>query len=480
MSKKYVTRRFRKLHKGRKGRKGYTTRKKMDGGEWRMPFFNKLRQFKNKIDDVPALKNAQDAYRNSSREDDTTRELILDQVRKICDAYESPGTSPHEKQFFSLKQFAMANNDDIKALIESSTSDKKTFYTTLLECLVKNPSSDLSVDVPTVDKQKLPLTRWGVLTLLGDFKSKINNVNKLKLYLDEYRRAGKEDPDKRSKTIVQVGVYITEQLQKNIGSTATDEGFDELRHFVLVDKDTSSHPLKTYLETTQNPIDKREFYKAVYNGMSQSQPVLNDSVRGAEVLSLALSKGEVLEGEGEEQQQQEGEEQQQQEEENEGQFTVPITIPSTTKTNPGSNNTVAGVVGAAAAAAAAAIKPKPPPPTAPHPEGKIEYYCMDPDTNHKTNTLFQNDFSNSGQGNIFPCRVCGKLRRAHAKVVPNLDSIAPIVIQHSSTSNSTVLPPPYDIGGGYLARKLSFRIKKRKTNKKITRKRKSPRKSHRK
>jgi hypothetical protein len=106
MSKKYETRRFRKLHKGRKGRKGYTTRKKMDGGMWRM-WGDKLREFKLKINDVPALKEALVAYRNTGTEGDARRDKILEQVREICDQYQSIDSIQFKAQFFLLKQFAV-------------------------------------------------------------------------------------------------------------------------------------------------------------------------------------------------------------------------------------------------------------------------------------------------------------------------------------------------------------------------------------
>ena len=99
MSKKYVTRRFRKLHKGRKGRKGYTTRKKMDGG-WRIRT-SELEQFKSKIKDVPALKQALDSYRNTGKDQggDQERVKILLEVGNICNEYQNVSNMAYNTQF---------------------------------------------------------------------------------------------------------------------------------------------------------------------------------------------------------------------------------------------------------------------------------------------------------------------------------------------------------------------------------------------
>jgi hypothetical protein len=220
----------------------------------------------------------------------------------------------------------------------------------------------------------------------------------------------------------------------------------------VVDKGNGIQPLKTYLETSQDPIDKRAFYRAVYNGLAQSQPALNVLEQSQPVLNVheqvtetasLASRGSSVEGE---------DAREAGEQEEALQFEAPALDGSN------DNDTGAGFAGVSAATG-----PKPPPPKGPYPahlarqvtEDKTQYLCLN-GNGVQTGTLFENDAPKSSWGDMSVCRHCFKKRSKHAKV------------------------DPVDIEGGYLARKLSFRIKKRKTNKKITRKRKSPRKSHRK
>ena len=264
MSKKYVTRRFRKLHKGRKGRKGYTTRKKMDGG-WRM-WNNVLSQFKNKINDVPALKQALDSYRNTGKDGggkDKRTEILMDVV-KICDKYRSNAHILGYTQFSALRDFVESNKNELHTQLDHEVDvEKRGFYKKLCEILEASPLTSQTFDVSTVQKQNLPRTRWGVITLLGDFKSKINNVDALKRLLDQYRGAGKENDKYREVIIDQVKRFISNARPKP--GVSTDLKFIELQN--LVYDDSGSQNLKTFIDDPKNPIDKREFYQAVYNSI---------------------------------------------------------------------------------------------------------------------------------------------------------------------------------------------------------------------
>ena len=276
MSKKYVTRRFRKLHKGRKGRKGRTTRKKMDGG-WRM-WNNVLSQFKNKINDVPALKRALDSYRNTGKDEvgADKRNKILGKVTLICDKYLKNPDVENAAQFYALKDFAVSNTDELNAKIKDDVDvEKRNFYEKLLDMLLTKSSTSLPwmVLAPTVQKQNLETRAlWNPLRI---FKSKIKNVEALKRLLDEYRGAGIENDKFRDVIIDQVKQFISNTNQSirdrsmGIGmGVPVDVKFIELLNFVS--SDPASQTLKTFIENQKNPIDKREFYQAVYNSLVPS------------------------------------------------------------------------------------------------------------------------------------------------------------------------------------------------------------------
>ena len=114
--KKYKTVKYRK-HKGRKGRNGRMTRRRMNGG-WRwsgiMGFGgNILEQFKRKIRAVPLLAQLLDNYRNTYR-DQTGLEgqkQIIAQIDEICKYYENPGLVDGNVEFAQLVKFVNDGSD---------------------------------------------------------------------------------------------------------------------------------------------------------------------------------------------------------------------------------------------------------------------------------------------------------------------------------------------------------------------------------
>jgi hypothetical protein len=260
MSKKYVTRRFRKLHKGRKG---YTTRKKMDGG-WRM-WTTELSQFKSKINDVPKLKEALDSYRNTgtSAQGETDRTKILEEVREICREYQTMSNIKGNTQFYALKDFVMGNVTLLENILKlDSNIEKKKFYQTLFDILRQTNQPELSATVSAVGDKNL---KWrNPFHILRSFKSHIKNVLPLKSLLKQYKDTHLEDHAKRLKILEEVKNYIM-TTKAGIGNKAVDLKFIELLYVVL--NDSSSQTLSNFINDDKNPIDKREFYQAVYDSL---------------------------------------------------------------------------------------------------------------------------------------------------------------------------------------------------------------------